>query len=149
MKIEIRSITDIITNSSSETYCVVTHSTLDAIKAVAEAAIALAYEVNSDKESLSGRKIPKFEDIFGVKFDYTCEEDEIKRVWDAHKNDSGSLGKCKTLEEFAIEWDTNYNDKTPLIDSFTVVAKNPKFAQLAKTLNVLNPGMYEAREVCY
>lgn len=142
MQIEVRSVTDIITNSSSETYLIIGSDVINAIKSIGNAAIGLVYN-SGDDAKLSGKKTPKFEDIFEIRFVYT-DKANTENLWNRLKNNDDYKG-CKTLEEFAIAYEDRENYELPIIDSFEVVAKNPRFRDIAKALNEFN-GAYDARE---
>lgn len=143
---KVKSVTDVITNSSNETFMVITSMTILRLKEVANAALELCF---NDTNGLSnGEKKLTFDDVFELKINLVSPAEAEER-WKEMKEDypdDVDLKECKTLEEFALFYDSRYHEQ-PLIRNFTVLAKNLKYAKLAEALNHLDCDFYDLREV--
>lgn len=141
MVINIQSISDIITNSSTEVYTIYTKKDIKTIKSIVNALLAL----NGDLT---------FDDLFDIKlfisefvFDYLWKDSEQLQKEYPNKEDFNKyLKTCtnqKDLDRFENIWyDTRWDVRTSFYDYYDVtlkpeIKKTEKLEQAIKAINIL------------
>lgn len=141
MVINIQSISDIITNSSTEVYTIYTKKDIKTIKSIVNALLAL----NGDLT---------FDDLFDIKlfisefvFDYLWKDSEQLQKEYPNKEDFNEyLKTCtnqKDLDRFENIWyDTRWDVRTSFYDYYDVtlkpeIKKTEKLEQAIKAINIL------------
>lgn len=125
MKIYIQSISDIITNSSSEVFMIFTKE-----------------GINTFKEIVSTLIGEDFDNVFNIELEL--------RDYDYDEEDYRNSGSDLSYEEWCLEHDSEiypYDDySTPMVRGIRVIAKNPEDEKKAKGLNRIYD-LFETREI--
>ncbi len=112
MKIKIQSISDLITNSSSEIFTIYTKKEIEILKEM----ISKIFEED-------------FDNLFFIKYDIS--EDYLDEY-------SSCDNQKQSYEDWALERNENLDyDEIPLVSDIWIKAKNPQNDDKAKALNVI------------
>lgn len=121
MKINLQSVSDIITNSSSEVFVIYTKEGIEVLK-----------------ELISALLGKNFDDYFTIDITYNeyCEDDYLER-----DEDEADLSFEDWCFKHCEDW--NDYDGPPAVEDITIVAKNPEDEKVASLLNRL-PYIFES-----
>ena len=123
-KIRIKSITDVITNSSSEAYTYVDDDSINKVKELINAII----QVVEGKGTCDG--------YFDVRFGYS-DKDWLKECWRDDHYDENREPTEEELYEYGkikLEQTLDYCEGRPEFDHIEVIAKCPEHEELAKKI---------------
>lgn len=135
--VNVRSVNDVITNSSNEAYIYCSGETLDSIKTLFDSIVQ--FLVDDTKLGLSNGKIPKFDDYFEISEGFYDEEwvlDYWKDSDEAKEKPSGYVPTKKELYEWAQERD-NYDSEGGRMTGKLVVRAKPGTGLKASQLAIL------------
>lgn len=121
IRLLIQSISDIITNSSTEVFMVYDKRAFDDIKDLVNAIL----NINKDNEYT-------FDDLFEIKESF--DEEEFLYQYPQYK----SLKDDEIIEKAHEIDDENYGEGSPYVNGYIVKAKNPKNNEVAEKLSNIN-----------
>lgn len=121
IRLLIQSISDIITNSSTEVFMVYDKRAFDDIKDLVNAIL----NINKDNEYT-------FDDLFEIKESF--DKEEFLYQYPQYK----SLKDDEIIEKAHEIDDENYGDGYPYVNGYIVKAKNPKNKEVAEKLSNIN-----------
>ncbi len=130
IRLLIQSISDIITNSSTEVFMVYDKRAFDDIKDLVNAIL----NINKDNEYT-------FDDLFEIKESF--DKEEFLYQYPQYK----SLKDDEIIEKAHKIDDENYGEGYPYVNGYIVKAKNPKNKEVAEKLSNINR-IFETY-VCY
>lgn len=137
MTIKIQSITDVITNSSSEIYTIIYKSDIDRIHDILEA-ILKTFDPDLD-----------FDSAFTICPDY--DEDDVNDMWNNYEEyEDKYRGQNLTMDQkaFIINEDRcDDGELYPVISGITIKANNPWNEQLANLFTKISNNQFESREI--
>lgn len=117
---KILSISDVITNSSSEVFTYYTESSIKEVKRLIDAILKAG---GSDKTC---------DDLFEINL--TFDEDRVRCIWE-NNGETGDLTKEQMLQ-IALDYDNGlYPDDRHCIDGFEVIPKDPNNAMAASFIS--------------
>lgn len=121
IRLLIQSISDIITNSSTEVFMVYDKRAFDDIKDLVNAIL----NINKNNEYT-------FDDLFEIKESF--DEEEFLYQYPQYK----SLKDDEIIEQAHKIDDENYGEGYPYVNGYIVTAKNPKNKEVAEKLSNIN-----------
>ena len=129
-KLAVRSITDVITNSSSEAYSYCTQYTFDTIKTIFNTIAALV--LDPEKSGLSKGKIPEFDDYFEM-YEGLYDESYVRERWE-EEHPGEPQPDLDELFSFAESIDDNENEGSRCTGKLVIKAKTLKAKEVAEVM---------------